>query len=584
MSFFNTSNKEKAPWWLVIKKLAAPTLQWNWQDAASGVEGAKRVILGAIRNSRWLRFRFPNSLEDGEQGRYAIWIRKQLKRRLRHEDSALAAEHVTEAFRSLPHLNIIEHYLHDYRLRQKRPAALTTEGQGDFAKWLLRHGIAKYGWSEVDVVWLFQYMEEQPKRVLDIHQSIVPKLQSEANSAHCEKLNEGVNVFGHFTFCSGLQRSAVRSVAGLKQAGESVSLRNIPILQGKSEVLMGLDFLGKETYDVSLLHLTPDPYYAETYERAGLSRNEAVKRIGLYAWELPKPPNDSMPLDGLSEIWVYSQFVADALSAWHLPTYVIPPPLEAIEDWNDVQSRASRWRSVMELSSEVFIFLYAFDLSSTMERKNPEAVIEAYRRSTRKSDNTRLVLKVMRHDQHPIAFARLLEKAHGGDVIIITDVMDDLEMQGLLASCDCYVSLHRAEGFGFTMAESMQLAKTVIATNYSGNVDYMNKNNSLLVGWKFTEVPSGTLTYSSGEMWVDPDVADAAAKMREVLDNRENALQLGLQAQQDVREWFNIDRVASKMKGRLNEVRHGRRNNTSGKSPVYYDTKPKPALLDSAGQ
>ena len=103
------------------------------------------------------------------------------------------------------------------------------------------------------------------------------------------------------------------------------------------------------------------------------------------------------------------------------------------------------------------------------------------------------------------------------DVLVIDGHLPRAELGSLMAAADCYVSLHRSEGFGLTMAESMALGKPVIATAYSGNLDFMNDENSFLVPFSWATVPPGAGPYPVGARWADPDLDAAAAIMRTVV-------------------------------------------------------------------
>ncbi len=556
--------RSPVPDWLPVAQKTAPdVLRWNWDDAGVDVPGAMRVIMGVWRDSLLLQRRFPAPFSSGPGEAFHAWITKQIHKRLRDPEIALAL--VDAAFLRKPGEVILDHFVHDYKIRQKHPLGLVQEGRGEFAKWLLKRGSKGARWTMEDALWFLYEAEGDESELVGITRALTPEWQMDASSAparlrdevsclnHRPALNDGVLVMGHFTFRSGLQRSAMLSVEALRQAGEKVWLRNIPILQGRDLTLRGADFLSEEHGDLSLLHVTPDPFYLESYRKAGLYERAHVKRIAHYAWELPEPPPGSEPLPDLREMWVYSKFIAESLRSWNIPTHVIWPPMPAIEKHWEPAARAMRKR--LELDEGTFVFLYIFDVSSTLERKNPFAVIEAFRQATRSSDRACLVLKAARGDQYPEKFASLENAAAEAGVRLLTQMLSYENTQALISACDCYVSLHRSEGFGFTMAEAMQHSKPVIATAYSGNLDYTNTRNSYLVSWSQCEVPAGTLTYPAGSTWADPDVAHAASLMREVLDHRDEAHAKGLIGSEDIGRLMAPETIARQMSERLKAVR-----------------------------
>ena len=110
----------------------------------------------------------------------------------------------------------------------------------------------------------------------------------------------------------------------------------------------------------------------------------------------------------------------------------------------------------------------------------------------------------------------LQEAAAGANVRILDQVLSRADIDALLELSDCYVSLHRSEGFGLTIAEAMSLAKPVIATAYSGNMDFMTLSNSFPVNYRLTAIERDYGPYRQGWPWADPDLEHAAALMRHV--------------------------------------------------------------------
>ena len=179
------------------------------------------------------------------------------------------------------------------------------------------------------------------------------------------------------------------------------------------------------------------------------------------------------------EIWVYSRFMAENIGAVApVPTIALPPPVQAPAE------PASPLR--LDVPDDGgFLFLFVFDYLSTIQRKNPVGLIEAFKRAFAPGEGPRLLLKTINGPLRPLAEEEVLWAAHGRpDIHVIDRSLSAAELNGLMAACDCYVSLHRSEGFGLTMAEAMAIGKPVIGTGYSGNVDFMNPENSYLVEYE----------------------------------------------------------------------------------------------------
>ena len=124
-----------------------------------------------------------------------------------------------------------------------------------------------------------------------------------------------------------------------------------------------------------------------------------------------------------------------------------------------------------------------------------------------------------------------------------------------MASCDCYVSLHRSEGLGLTMAEAMALGKPVIATGYSGNLEFMDESNSYLVPYELVDVPTDWWAYAPGATWAAPNPDAAARLMRHVWEHPDEAYALGERARDELVERFSVRRTAEFIQGRLADLR-----------------------------
>jgi glycosyltransferase involved in cell wall biosynthesis len=126
-----------------------------------------------------------------------------------------------------------------------------------------------------------------------------------------------------------------------------------------------------------------------------------------------------------------------------------------------------------------------------------------------------------------------------------------------MATCDCYVSLHRSEGLGFTIAEAMSYGKPVIATGYSGNLTFMHEENSYLVPYVLTNVPPECDPYPAGALWAEPDLDRAAGFMRHVYENQDEARRRGQLARHDIVTHHSPDRTGEFITSRFAEIHGG---------------------------
>ena len=128
-------------------------------------------------------------------------------------------------------------------------------------------------------------------------------------------------------------------------------------------------------------------------------------------------------------------------------------------------------------------------------------------------------------------------------------------MKNLVRCCDCFVSLHRSEGFGRGMAEAMYLGKPVIGTGYSGNLDFMNEENACLVRYKLKDVEEGQYPYGEGQVWAEPDMDHAMYLMQKLLADRDYGRKLGSVASRHMRQFFSYRAIGLRYQGRIESIR-----------------------------
>jgi glycosyltransferase involved in cell wall biosynthesis len=273
--------------------------------------------------------------------------------------------------------------------------------------------------------------------------------------------------------------------------------------------------------------------------------------IGYWAWELSRFPDTWLPAIGLvDEIWAPSRFIQHSISekarcpvVW-MPLAVKAAPLnrELPVDFG--------------VSDDDFVFMFYFDFASFATRKNPEAPIEAFKRAFAGSqDNARLVIKVMGNYVHRPEIDRLKKRVSSDPrIVVIDEVLSHEQMALLVNRCNCFVSLHRSEGFGRGMAEAMVYGKPVIATNYSGNTDFMNKETGLLVDYSLVPVKTGCYVHWEDQVWAEPDIDHAAWYMRKVFEDRAFADSIGLAGKAFIEQHHSPDVVAARYRDRLERM------------------------------
>jgi glycosyltransferase involved in cell wall biosynthesis len=208
----------------------------------------------------------------------------------------------------------------------------------------------------------------------------------------------------------------------------------------------------------------------------------------------------------------------------------------------------------LELPPGAVVFLFVFDLCSLIERKNPLGLIEAFRRAFRPGDGRWLVIKCAHGDADPAGLAAMHAAAVGADVRIVDRVLDRAGVHALMARADAYVSLHRSEGFGLTIAEAMALGKPVIATGYGGNTDFAGPTNSFVVPHVLVPLERDHGPYRAGQRWAAPDLDAAAEAMRRVAADPAAARAVGARAARDVAATLAPEVVGALVERRLRAV------------------------------
>jgi glycosyltransferase involved in cell wall biosynthesis len=356
----------------------------------------------------------------------------------------------------------------------------------------------------------------------------------------------GFNVFGFLSGNLGLGVAARHYLKNFMEAG--LAVQPVEILVGGGRALHDVRYrdisrtLDDETpYPVNVFILNPSDL-AVLMQQGYEALQPFGERINVCIpfWELPRIPPSWVPtLEQLDIVLAGSSFIQYSLLAELSGPSVryLPHPLYLEPGYSDD-------RSAWGIPERTVVFISAFELASDLNRKNPFATIDAFNRAFSKSDDAILLLKI-NNSKMQASFERHLDalRAHSAQnprIILVDEVLEYKDVLSLYASADVFVSLHRAEGLGLGMLEAMSLGKTVIATGWSGNMDFMNEQNSCLVGYDFTPVEASTQAaytpeFMGGEAkWADPNIDEAAAWMRRLAEDAELRRHIGKQAAADM--------------------------------------------------
>lgn len=256
-------------------------------------------------------------------------------------------------------------------------------------------------------------------------------------------------------------------------------------------------------------------------------------RFGYWAWELPQaPPSWLRDAAMVDEVWAPSRYVAQALQGAQAPVRVVPHPL-FLEDYDSV-APSPRQAGFQAVS--------LFDFNSSAARKNPQGAMAAFEKAFGDDASARLVIKTQNGDRFPQALAAL-RVAAPANVEIIDGVWPYKAVKGLIAGSDVLISLHRAEGFGLTPAEALALRTPVVATGWSGVMDFLDDQVAILIPSGRTPVEDPQGIYA-GQTWAEPDLDQAAAALRALRADPERRAKMGAAGRARVAErlspqaWF----------------------------------------------
>ena len=358
----------------------------------------------------------------------------------------------------------------------------------------------------------------------------------------------GINVVGYLQSELGIGESARLCAAAADAAGIPLSLVDFRLgCSSRSLDTRWAERLSRENpHPVNLIHVNADQLPVALSD-LGQAFFDHHYNIGFWHWELPEFPEEWLgSFAPLQEVWAPSRFVMDAISAKSPVPVVRMPHAVAFE----VPSRATRER--FGLPAGEFLFLTMYDMHSVQERKNPEAVIESFRRAFPDGRGVGLVVKLMNAESEPRDFERLRERLRGmPGVHLVAETLSREDVYALEWLCDAFVSLHRSEGFGLGLAESMYLGKPAIGTGWSGNMDFMDETNSCPIRYSLVRLERDFGPYRAGQLWADPDLDHAAWCMRRLVEDEALRRRIGSSGRETVRTQLSPTAVGQRYRERL---------------------------------
>ncbi len=348
-----------------------------------------------------------------------------------------------------------------------------------------------------------------------------------------------VTVIGHPFVPIGMGEHLRAAFRALRSAGLNTAIRDVYGLGDNDSAVRGelAAHLVNDFSEVNIFCVNGDEVEPTLRHLA-----TDVPRVGISVvyplWELSQYPRLwAEQLSRFDEIWAPSRFTYDAIRA-SVSRPVVHMPLAG-----EVRVEKLLGRRHFGVPESSFVFLFFFDFSSYVERKNPFAALRAFEELCKRcpTEDVCLVIKMKGGDaqQKNYEFLRDYVKASKNRVVVIDRLLSDIEIKNLVWCCDCFLSLHRSEGFGFGLIWAMYLGKPVVATGYSGNLDFMTTENSCLVRHTMIPVQEDAYPCWEGQVWAEPDIDDATNKMIRLVSDPGYARNVGIEASRHVRVKFS---------------------------------------------
>lgn len=354
----------------------------------------------------------------------------------------------------------------------------------------------------------------------------------------------GVNLIGLLSANLGLGLAARNTLSLLQAKGVPVAALDVDAGMGRSlheTSFRGLCVASGERlpYGINLWHMNPPEVSGAM--AGGLRVPWKRFNAAVPYWELPTlPASWFQALDAMDMILAPSRFVECLLVAGLRRARVryYPQPFRMPEP-------AGLTRADLGIPAGDVVFAAGFDFGSSLDRKNPLGVLEAFIRAFRDRPRVHLLVKTNNKGMTPDT-ARLADFIRGKfrpfpNVRFFDETMPYAKVLALYRCADVYVSLHRAEGLGLGMMECMAMGMPVIATGWSGNMDFMRESNSCLVRHRLVPVDPatmyGAMLEGASALWAEPDAADAGRWMRRLADDPELRRRLGGRAAEDIRRF-----------------------------------------------
>jgi glycosyltransferase involved in cell wall biosynthesis len=371
-----------------------------------------------------------------------------------------------------------------------------------------------------------------------------------------------VQLIGPLAKASGLGQATRLSASILRETG--LDIRGVdfdldnPAPEGFSSDTMIEDYGPAK---INMIHLNAESIpLAFAYQPDVFS---GAYNIGYFFWELDKPAYcHYLGMEMLDEIWVSTEY---GVQIYHKdangkPVVNVGMCYEETPDITRADARDFVERR-FQFDSSHFVCLVAFDSFSFVQRKNPVSVLRAFQQAFDGVPGVRLIVKTQNRDSVfdsvQVNLWDQVDSIITSDprIIVMNETLSYRDLLRLKAGSDCYVSLHKSEGWGFGMIEAMNLGVPVVCTAYSGNMDFCTDETAWLVDFEETLLRQEDYIFvRKGSVWAEPSVDHAAAQLRAAFDNPEKRAAKAAAAQAHIKADFSATTIAERYGTRLREI------------------------------
>lgn len=308
-------------------------------------------------------------------------------------------------------------------------------------------------------------------------------------------------------------------------------------------------------FSINVFCLTALEHFRFYIEHGEASVN-GFYNIGYWPWELQNwPINWNHCFSLVDEVWGSSEHIIRSIQRAGFDGSVLMPMAVSVP-LNLPPRKITR--SLYGIDDQSTAFIFSFDGNSSFRRKNPTAILQAFLEAfPNKETNVSLIIKCMRANQESDAWNYIKYSAQKDDRILIIDrMMDKSDVIALYSACDCFVSLHRAEGFGRGIAEALLLDLDVVATDYGGNTDFCRALDALSVDFKLIETSAECYVESQENFWADPEISHAVSRMREAASEARTLSRITNRAAREanLRELFSHEKIGARYRKRLHNI------------------------------